>query len=155
MGRAAWPGNRIGDARCGNVAATTGLRVMYGEVRTSTVCNNMIKSTNHTKKKKRKTYPIGVSDEGATGPPPVMVLRWYRGPRQHGGHCRYLKQIMRKEKKEKTHGGCRSTRCADPCGLLYLCAHQNPIKVRLGVIMCELTVCPALEKEKRADMEAT
>ena len=62
-------------------------------------------------------------------------------------------KIMRKEKKEKTHGGCRSTWCADPCELLYLCAHQNPIKIRLGVIRCELTVYPALEKEKRADID--
>ena len=40
------------------------LRVVYGGVRNGTVvyCNNMVKSTNHTQKK--KPYPIGVSDEG-------------------------------------------------------------------------------------------
>ena len=58
-GRAAGPGNCIRDTCRGNVAATTGPN--------STVeyCNNMVKSTNRTKKKKQnKTYPIGVSDEG-------------------------------------------------------------------------------------------
>ena len=68
MGQAAWPGDHIGDACCGNVVATTGLQDVYRGVRDGTVeyveyCNNMIKGTNHTRKKKIN-YLIGISNKG-------------------------------------------------------------------------------------------
>ena len=47
------------------MAATTGLQDVYGGVRDGTVeyCNNMIKGTNHTRKKKIN-YLIGISNKG-------------------------------------------------------------------------------------------